>query len=172
MKNFCGDNSGLTEITENKEQRSLDCLVAAPLCRGAPAVGQATRTRRQSALATQGWILYDGQCRYCFAAATQFGRLFARRGFHFLPLQTPWIQERLGLDPGAPLEEMRVLTESGQDIAGAEAVIFLARQIWWARPFWLLSKLPGMPPVIDRAYRWIAARRSCTHIACQPTAIF
>src|SRR5205823_8478703 len=113
--------------------------------------------------------LYDSQCRHCVAAAKQFERLFARRGFHFLPLQTPWIQERLGLDPGTPLEEMRVLTKDGHDIGGADAVIFLAQQIWWSRPFWFLSKLPGVRSVVDRAYRWIAAHRGCTHIACNQT---
>ncbi|PZR74370.1 MAG: hypothetical protein DLM52_09535 [Chthoniobacterales bacterium] len=41
--------------------------------------------------------------------------MFRRRGFHFLPLQTAWVQERLGLDAAAPLEEMHVLTADGND---------------------------------------------------------
>ena len=155
MKNFSSIHSDLTEMTELKEGRSPD----------RPG-GLETAAPWTNKPIPSGWILYDGQCRHCVAAAKQFERLFARRGFHFLPLQTPWIQEQLGLDPGAPLEEMRVLTEDGQDIGGADAVIFLAQQIWWSRPFWFLSKLPGVRSVVDRAYRWIAAHRGCTHIAC------
>ena len=48
------------------------------------------------------------------------------------------------LKPGAPLEEMRVLTHNGEDLGGADAVIFLARQIWWAWPFYALAHIPGI----------------------------
>jgi hypothetical protein len=72
--------------------------------------------------------------------------------------------KRLNLEPGAPLEEMRVLTSDGREIGGAEAVIFLGRQIWWALPFVALAGLPGMPKPLDRGYRWIAAHRGCDHI--------
>src|SRR5439155_20981869 len=122
MKNFSSSHSDLTEMTELKEGRSPDC----------PG-GLETAAPWTNKPIPSGWILYDGQCRHCVAAAQQFERWFARRGFHFLPLQTPWIQERLGLDPGAPLEEMRVLTKDGHDIGGADAVIFLAQRTWWSR---------------------------------------
>src|SRR5438876_3011461 len=155
MKNFSSIHSDLTEMTELKEGRSPD----------RPG-GLETAASWTDKPIPRGWILYDGQCRHCVSAAKQFERLFARHGFHFLPLQTPWIQERLGLDPGAPFEEMRVLTEDGQDIGGAEAVIFLAQQIWGARPGSLVARIPGIPGTLDRLYRWIAAHRGCTHLAC------
>ncbi|HJT81832.1 MAG TPA: DCC1-like thiol-disulfide oxidoreductase family protein, partial [Chthoniobacterales bacterium] len=121
----------------------------------------ATKTRRLG-----GWILYDGKCRFCIAAANQFRQLFARRGFAFTPLQTPWVQRRLGLVPGAPLEEMRVLTVDGEHYGGANAVLFLANQIWWLRPLGWIGKLPFVHPWVDAGYRWIAARRGCTHLQC------
>ncbi len=74
--------------------------------------------------------------------------------------------QRLGLEAGSPLEEMHVLTEDGRDIAGADAVIFLARQIWWAWPAVAFAQLPGMHHLLDRGYRWIAAHRGCGHVAC------
>jgi predicted DCC family thiol-disulfide oxidoreductase YuxK len=114
----------------------------------------------------RGWVFYDGQCRYCTAAAKRFERIFARRGFKFLSLQTPWVLARLGLAPDAPLEEMRVLTVGGADLGGADAVIFLLRQVWWTWPLYLLAYLPGMHTLIDRSYRWIAAHRGCNHISC------
>jgi predicted DCC family thiol-disulfide oxidoreductase YuxK len=163
MKNFDLINSDSTEMTENRE-REDSAVVAAPLCRGVEVVN-ASGTRRQSAVATGGWILYDGQCRYCLAAARQFERLFARRGFYFLPLQTPWVKKRLGLQPDAPLKEMRVLTRDNKDLGGADAVIFLAGKIWWTWPLSILGRLPFLHGLIDRGYRWIAAHRGCTHVA-------
>jgi predicted DCC family thiol-disulfide oxidoreductase YuxK len=121
---------------------------------------------RESASSFRGWILYDGDCPSCTASARRFDRIYRRRGFHFLPLQTQWVMQQLGLEPGAPLEEMHVLTNEGENIAGAEAVILLARQIWWAWPFVLIAQLPGTHSVLERGYRWVAARRGCNPITC------
>jgi predicted DCC family thiol-disulfide oxidoreductase YuxK len=177
MKDFYPIVSEPTEITENREMEG-SAVVAAPLClprrsdakagRGVGAVGLTAKTPRSGSCrtaATPGWILYDGQCRYCLAAARQFERLFARRGFYFLPLQTPWVQKRLGLQPDAPLEEMRVLTRDNQDLGGADAVIFLVGKIWWLWSLSILGQLPFVHAIIDRAYRWIAAHRGCTHFS-------
>src|SRR6266567_3854149 len=146
-------NSGLTERTDIKELWSSD----RPADWEAAAFG---------AYSFRGRILYDGDCRSCAGAAKRFERIFRRRGFLFLPLQTDWVMKRLDLEPGAPLEEMRVLTSNGRDIGGADAVIFLGRQIWWARPFVALARLPGMHNVLDRGHRLIAAHRGCDHIGC------
>jgi predicted DCC family thiol-disulfide oxidoreductase YuxK len=146
-------NSELTEKTDIKEWRS-----SYRASRLGSAVPRADSFR--------GWLLYDGNCGSCAASAKRFDRIFRRRGFLFLPLQTNWVMKRLNLEPGAPLEEMRVLTSDGRDIGGAEAAIFLGRQIWWAWPFVALAGLPGMRKPLDRGYRWIAAHRGCHHIAC------
>src|SRR5215831_11191385 len=69
-----------------------------------------------SAPSFHGWILYDGACPSCTASARRFDRIFRRRGFLFLPSQTEWVMKRLGLEPGAPLEEMHVLTTDDRDI--------------------------------------------------------
>lgn len=119
------------------------------------------RLPRLAAIPRGGWILYDGDCRHCTGAANRFHHIFARRGFQFIPLQTPWVQRRLKLVPGAPLEEMRVVTEAGGDFGGADAVLFLARQVWWLRPLSLLGRLPRMHRALDHGYRWIAAHRGC-----------
>ena len=74
--------------------------------------------------------------------------------------------QQLGLEAGVPLEKMHVLTREGQDIAGADAVIFLARQIWWTWPAVVFAQLPGMHKLLDGGYRWIAAHRGCDHVAC------
>jgi alginate O-acetyltransferase complex protein AlgI len=53
------------------------------------------------------------------------------------------------------------LTADGEVFAGAEALVFLARQIWWAAPLAWFARLPFVPAVLDRLYRWVAARRIC-----------
>jgi predicted DCC family thiol-disulfide oxidoreductase YuxK len=159
-------NSEITEITETKEER---CPRHKHVC---PAGAHQTAWREDETLAPQtnhsfrGWISYDGACRFCTASARRFDRIFRRRGFLFLPLQTNWIMDRLDLDASARLEEMHVLTADGRDIGGADAVVFFARQIWWAWPFAALAQLPPMHKLLDRGYRWIAAHRDCDHITC------
>src|SRR5437764_14093045 len=159
-------NSEITEITETKEERSPR---HDHIC---PTVRRETPRRGDETLAPQtnhsfrAWILYDGACRSCTASARRFDKIFRRRGFLFLPLQTNWVIKRLALEPGAHLEEMCVLTSDGRDIGGADAVIFLARQIWWTRPFAVLARMSGMHRLLDRGYRWIAAHRGCNHLAC------
>ncbi len=147
-------NSELTEKTDIKGSRSS--YRAGSM--------EATAPRADSC---RDWILYDGDCRSCAGSAKRFERIFRRRGFLFLPLQTDWVMKRLDLEPGAPLEEMRVLTSDARDLGGANAVIFLGRQIWWAWPFVALARLPGMHKLLDRGYRWIAAHRGCDHITCE-----
>src|SRR5206468_746215 len=115
----------------------------------------------------RGWILYNGACGACTSSAKRFEQLFRRRGFHFLPLQTEWVTQRLRLGPGALLKEMHVLTRDDRDLAGVDAVIFLARQVWWAWPVIAFAKLPGMYELLDRGYRWIATHRGCDHVACE-----
>src|SRR5258707_12170639 len=99
-------NSEITEITETKEglwQRHKH------VC---PAGAHQKAWREDETLAPQtnhsfrGWILYDGTCRSCAASARRFDRIFRRRDFLFLPLQTNWIMDRLDIEPGAPLEYM------------------------------------------------------------------
>jgi predicted DCC family thiol-disulfide oxidoreductase YuxK len=87
--------------------------------------------------------------------------MFAKRGFHFEPLQNRWVPERLNLTPEEAREEMRVLTADGRVFGGADAVIFLARQLWWAAPFVALAEIGFIRSWLDRAYRWVAAHRTC-----------
>ena len=55
-----------------------------------------------------GWIFFDAECRFCVASRRRWGRIFERRGFVWVPLQTPGTAERLGVAPG---------TADGRDVA-------------------------------------------------------
>lgn len=100
----------------------------------------------------RGWIFYDGNCQLCIATAARFRQVLARRGFRVVPS---------GLWP-----ELRLLTTDGHTRGGADAVLFLARHIWWAWPSWALAQLPGMRRVTRAGYRWIAAHRYCVAGTC------
>jgi len=109
----------------------------------------------------RGWIFYDRDCNLCRELALRFENAFAKRGFHFEPLQHEWVQRRLNLTRDEALEEMRVLTTAGKVFGGADAVIYLARQVWWGAPLAFLARLPFVHARLDRLYRWVAAHRTC-----------
>lgn len=117
--------------------------------------------------AKEGWVLYDGECRICKGFVTRFGPALRRRGFGCIPLQTPWVRERLDLAENELMREMRVLDPEGKVIGGASAVLLLARTFWWLFPLVWFGRLPGGHKVLDDLYRWGAARRYCLNGACE-----
>jgi len=114
----------------------------------------------------RGWILYDGDCGFCTGWAWRLARVAGPRGFHLAPLQAPWVRRRLALAEDELLREMRVLTAGDAVYGGADAFLFLARQIWWLLPFTLLAWIPGVMPLARAAYRWIAAHRHTISATC------
>jgi predicted DCC family thiol-disulfide oxidoreductase YuxK len=118
-------------------------------------------TEATEAIPAGGWIFFDEDCGFCRGLALRFEPLFAKRGFHFEPLQRNWVQKRLNLTSEEALAEMRVLTSAGEVFGGADAVIFLARQLWWAAPFASVARLTPIHALLDRSYKWVAAHRTC-----------
>ena len=108
---------------------------------------------------TRGWILYDADCRMCRDMTRRFEKTFTSRGFIFAPLQ-------LELKPGERPNEMRVRTADGLEFGGANAILCLAKFVWWARPLRWFAKIPGATRLLHRIYREIASRRSCDNGAC------
>lgn len=139
---------------------------------------------------TNAWVLYDADCSVCVRTSRRFKRVLARRGFELLPLQS-----RTGVSPAQPsihhagnektphhaspgtdrrdacptfdLTEMRVLLADGKILGGADAVVYLARRIWWLWPLWAVSLVPGAMPLLRRGYRWFAANRYCIGGKCE-----
>jgi predicted DCC family thiol-disulfide oxidoreductase YuxK len=109
----------------------------------------------------QGWVFYDADCPFCTRWACRTDELLARRGWHLAPLQADWVRLRLNLKDGEPLLEMKLLTADGRILGGADAIIYVARSIWWAWPLFALAQLPGITPVLRAVYRRIAKNRFC-----------
>jgi predicted DCC family thiol-disulfide oxidoreductase YuxK len=118
----------------------------------------------------RGWVFFDGDCRFCTAWARRFRGVLDARGYGLAPLQSPRVRALLNLPEAELLREMRVLTAEGALLGGAEAVVHLARRIWWAWPLYALAQLPGMNAVLASAYGRLAAHRSCANGSCPRTA--
>ena len=116
--------------------------------------------------APRGWLFFDRDCNVCTSLARRFRRPLETRGFGLAALQDARVQSLLALPPEDLLREMRVATADGKIYGGAEAIVFLARQIWWAWPLYAAAKLPGVPRVLDACYRWFADHRTCASGSC------
>ena len=80
----------------------------------------------------RGWIFYDDSCSSCRHLALRFENFFAARGFHFEPLQREWVQQRL--TPRSTFPRKCAYDQHMRSLRGADAVILLARPIWWSAP--------------------------------------
>lgn len=119
---------------------------------------------------TRGWIFYDGECAICWRGVEFWRGAMERRGFEFEALQAPWVRKMLGLDERELLREMRLMLADGRTLGGADAILELARQVWWARPLVWLARAPYAMRLMRSAYRGIAARRKCNGEACVASA--
>ena len=96
-----------------------------------------------------GVVFYDAECRFCTIWARRGERWLGKRGFRFAPLMEP-------------ADEMKLVIGDGETIGGARAAIYLARRIWWARPLWAISRIPGAMRLLERIYHRIAVGRGCS----------
>jgi predicted DCC family thiol-disulfide oxidoreductase YuxK len=116
--------------------------------------------------ASRGLVFFDRDCSICTSLARRFRHTLVKRGFGLAALQDPRAAVLLGLPPAELLREMRVATVDGNVLAGATAIVYLARQIWWAWPLYAAAQLPGASRIMDAGYRWIADHRTCSSHGC------
>ncbi|HVH50020.1 MAG TPA: DCC1-like thiol-disulfide oxidoreductase family protein [Candidatus Bathyarchaeia archaeon] len=114
----------------------------------------------------RGWLFFDAECRFCTRIARWLAPTLRIRGMGVAPLQDPRVGALLGMSRRELLKELRFLMSDGTHSGGAKAVLAVAREIWWARPFAWLAGSPGMMGVFDAGYKWIAVRRGCGSQAC------
>jgi predicted DCC family thiol-disulfide oxidoreductase YuxK len=118
----------------------------------------------------RGWLFFDAQCGFCTRVARCLAPILQRRGLAVAPLQDARVAALLGLSEAELMREMRVLREDGRQYGGADAVVALAHEIWWARPVVWLAKIPGLMKLLRVAYLQIATRRSCAAEICEREA--
>lgn len=125
----------------------------------------------------RGWVFYDGECEFCTGWVHRFEPTLLARGFHCAALQDAWVAPLLRANRAELLRGVRVWLPAGAaeeetlgiSLVGAEAVIFLAREFFWARPLVWLARSGAGRRWIHAVYERIAARRHCL-AACAPLA--
>ena len=90
-----------------------------------------------------------------------------RRGFGVAPLQNPRVGALLGMPRSELLRELRFLHSDGRHFGGANAVLAVARETWWARPLVWLAAIPGVMPLLRASYSWVGSQRSCAAVTTE-----
>jgi predicted DCC family thiol-disulfide oxidoreductase YuxK len=119
----------------------------------------------------KGWLFFDVECPFCTRAARWIAPILTRRGFAVAPMQDPRVRPLLGLSRYELLRELRFLTSDGAQFGGADAVLAVARQIWWAQPLVWFTKIPKIMSLLHSFYRWFAQQRSCAAASCEVVEI-
>jgi predicted DCC family thiol-disulfide oxidoreductase YuxK len=122
---------------------------------------------KQSVPESEGTVLYDGACGFCLRWVRFWEPSLRRHGFQVAALQEPWVSERLRVDPATLLSDIRLLTPDGSLVAGADVYLYVARRIWWMKPFWAVFSLPGLNRLLHLGYRRFARNRYCISGACR-----
>src|ERR1700732_2545767 len=115
----------------------------------------------------RGWLFFDAECGFCTRTARWLLPILERRGLAGAAFADQRGAALLGLSKSELLLELRFLLSDGSQYGGADAVLAVAREIWWARPLVWLARIPGMMEQLRRGYRWFAARRSCVAMHCE-----
>lgn len=121
--------------------------------------------RSKGYVGRRGWVLYDDSCGFCRRWVPFWEGTLRKRGFRLAPLQSEWVQERLG--EGDKLQDLRLLLDGGGDIRGANVYRHVMRQIWWARPLSILASMPFLRRVFDWGYLTFAENRHRISRACR-----
>ena len=115
-------------------------------------------------------LFFDAGCRLCAGAAARWRGLLERNGFAVLPLQSDTAHQALGLETDVVPEEMKVISRGGV-FGGADALIEIARRIWWARPLAVIGSAWPVRNVLRRASVALAERRRCFNGTCRISVI-
>jgi predicted DCC family thiol-disulfide oxidoreductase YuxK len=115
----------------------------------------------------RGWFFFDAECTFCTRIAQWLAPILLRRGMDIAPLQDPRVAALLGMSRTELFREMRLLLEDGRQYGGADAVVAIAKEIWWARPLAWFARIPGVMIALRALYHWVAARRHCAAERCE-----
>jgi predicted DCC family thiol-disulfide oxidoreductase YuxK len=110
----------------------------------------------------RGWLFFDADCDFCRRIAAWLERPMRRRGLDVAPLQDARVQALLGLPSEELLSAIRYLVADGTQSSGADALIALADEFWWALPITWVSRIPAGVRAIRAAYARVARHRRCT----------
>jgi len=114
-------------------------------------------------------VLYDGRCPICRKGARRIAAVVGRRGFRVVPLQRRWVRDRVAVPREDLMKAMHVVRVDGSVAVGVDALLHIARHVWWAWPLWAFAHLPGVRGLLGLIYARIARNRyakGCKSGAC------
>ena len=107
-------------------------------------------------------LLYDGACSLCTSFARQVKAWDRRDRLQTLAFDDPQAREweaRIG--PGFR-QSFHLVHPDGRIEHGDRAIPTVVGLLpWGALPAWGMRYLPGSRKLIERAYVWVASRRTC-----------
>jgi predicted DCC family thiol-disulfide oxidoreductase YuxK len=106
-------------------------------------------------------LVFDGDCNFCRRWISRWQQATGDR-VEYVPFQHPSVAERFPELPREQCEQaVQLIDTDGQIYSGAEAV-FRAQAIapWKRWPLWLYQRAPGVAPVTEWFYRFVARHRT------------
>ncbi|HTR27024.1 MAG TPA: DCC1-like thiol-disulfide oxidoreductase family protein [Terriglobales bacterium] len=119
----------------------------------------------------RGWLFYDAECAFCTRIAHFLAGPMRRRRLAVAALQDPRVGALLGLPREELLCAVRFVFEDGRHCAGADALLAVAGELWWARPLASAARIPGMLPALRAGYRWGSAQWNCHANYCAAASL-
>jgi predicted DCC family thiol-disulfide oxidoreductase YuxK len=114
----------------------------------------------------RGWLFFDAECAFCTRIAAWLAGPMRRRGLAVAPLQDPRVGVLLGLSREELLRAIRFVAPDRRPYSGADALLAVARELWWARPLVWISGVPGIMLALRSGYQWVAERWRCQAHRC------
>jgi predicted DCC family thiol-disulfide oxidoreductase YuxK len=114
----------------------------------------------------RGWLFFDAECGFCRRIANSLRGPMRRRSLALAPLQDPRVGALLGLSRQELLRAIRFVFEDGSQYAGADALLAVAGELWWAKPLVWVARVPGVLPALRAGYRWGERRWHCHAQRC------
>jgi predicted DCC family thiol-disulfide oxidoreductase YuxK len=106
-----------------------------------------------------GVLIFDGKCGMCTRVRNGLLRLNRTGRLRTEPMQKPGVSERVGVTKERLLESIWWLDSSGAVFAGAKAMNAAVSTALGTRLPLQVYRLPGVGPVQEMVYRWVAAHR-------------
>ncbi len=117
--------------------------------------GRVARTERRPERPT---LIYDDACGFCRKWVRRFKRLDRRDAVALLPLQVPEAAAIAGRTRQALTLAVHLVRPDGAVFAGAAAVREAFRYVPGGSIVRAAFALPGVEPVAERVYAWIARK--------------
>ncbi|MBI1785744.1 DUF393 domain-containing protein [Candidatus Sumerlaeota bacterium] len=107
----------------------------------------------------RGRLFYDDQCPMCVDLALRAKAKLTNPGIALVPINAPETNDLIPVSREELMGEMKLMTERGEIIGGADALVYLAPNLRWGWPIRAMARIPGGLSMMRASYRLIARNR-------------